>query len=255
MDWFINLNPILQSLCMTLFTWGMTLLGSSIVFFFKNVNKTLMNIMLGIASGIMLAASYFSLLSPALDMTISLNMSWVMILLGFIAGSLLIFISDNIYSNDMDNKKRNMMLISSITLHNIPEGLVIGVAFGSLAYGLDGNTLLSCVALAIGIGLQNFPEGAAVSLPLRRDGYSRFKAFIYGQLSGVVEPIAGVLGCILVLKIRYMLPFALSLAAGAMIYVVIKELVPESQSNDKKDIISLATLFGFALMMIMDITL
>ena len=154
-----------------------------------------------------------------------------------------------------DGFRRSMMLIVSITLHNIPEGMAVGVAFGSLAYGLEGATLASAITLAIGIGLQNFPEGSAVSFPLRREGYSRFKSFMYGQLSGLVEPIAGVIGALLVLKIRYLLPLLLCFAAGCMIYVVIEELVPESQTNEKKDLMALFTIIGFEVMMIMDIAL
>ena len=143
----------------------------------------------------------------------------------------------------------------SITLHNIPEGLVVGVAFGSLAYSLEGSTLASALTLALGIGLQNFPEGSAVSLPLRREGLSRKKAFFFGQLSGVVEPIAAIIGAILVLKIQVLLPFLLAFAAGAMIYVVVEELIPESQSNKKKDLMALFTLIGFSIMMILDVAL
>ena len=147
------------------------------------------------------------------------------------------------------------MLIVSITLHNIPEGLAVGVAFGSLYYGIDGATLSSAYMLALGIGLQNFPEGMAVSLPLRREGLSRKKAFFYGQLSGIVEPISGVIGAILVIKVRFLLPYLLAFAAGAMIYVVVEELIPESQTNKRKDLMAFFTLIGFAIMMIMDIAL
>ena len=177
---------------------------------------------------------------------------------GFLSGGLLLFIGDK-FMNKMQNKssnlKRTLMLIVSITLHNIPEGLAVGVAFGSTLYGLDGATLMSAWTLAIGIGIQNFPEGTAVSVPLRREGFSRNKSFIYGMLSGVVEPISGVLGALLVLKVRIILPFLLAFAAGAMIYVVIQELIPESQTNENKEVISMCTLIGFTIMMLLDVLL
>jgi len=193
--------------------------------------------------------------------------SWMIALLGFMCGGLLLFIGDNIYKQYLlkhpkhrnepksESFKRCLMLIVSITLHNIPEGLAVGVAFGSLAYGLDGATTASSIALAIGIGLQNFPEGSAVSFPLRREGYTRTKSFFYGQLSGIVEPISGVIGALLVVNIRYLLPFLLAFAAGAMIYVVVQELIPESQTNKQKDLMAIFTLIGFAIMMIMDVAL
>lgn len=260
-DFFSNYSPILLALIATLFTYGVTVLGAALVFFFKKVNKNIMDAMLGFAAGVMIAASYFSLLSPASEMANNLNMNVTSTLLfGFISGGLLLYIGDKIFSyfdkNNKDNKfKRCLMLIVSITLHNIPEGLAVGVSFGSIVYGLDGANLNSAFLLALGIGLQNFPEGTAVSVPLRREGMSRGKSFFYGQLSAVVEPIAGVLGALLVLKIRLLLPFLLSFAAGAMIYVVIEELIPESQSNKKKDLMALFTILGFSIMMCLDIAL
>lgn len=260
---FKNLSPVWQTLIATLFTWGVTALGASIVFFFKKVNKTVMDAMLGFSAGVMIAASFFSLIEPALEMTKSLKMNGpVIISIGFLLGGTLLFIGDKIYNlvdkkkdGDKSSRKRCFMLISSITIHNIPEGLAVGVAFGSLAYNITGTTLLSAITIALGIGLQNFPEGSAVSLPLRREGYSRKKAFFYGQLSGIVEPISAVIGTILVLKIKTILPFLLAFAAGSMIYVVVEELIPESQTNPKKDLMAFFTLFGFVLMMILDITL
>ncbi len=260
-NWFINLNCILQALIATIFTWSITALGAAFVFFFKKINKSVMDSMLGFAAGVMLAASYWSLLSPAIDMSNSLNLiPWLVILIGFIGGGLLLFTGDKIFdhydkSNKNDKFKRVLMLIVSITLHNIPEGMAVGVAFGSLAYNLDGSTLTSACMLALGIGLQNFPEGSAVSVPLRREGFSRYKSFMYGQLSGIVEPISGVIGAILVLKIRFLLPYLLAFAAGAMIYVVVEELIPESQTNKKKSLMALFTLIGFAVMMVMDVAL
>lgn len=263
-DRFMSLNYVLQALVATIFTWGVTALGAALVFFFKKVNKSVMDAMLGFAAGVMIAASFWSLLSPAIEMAENLNMiSWLIVFLGFFTGGLLLFVGDKIFgvidkklkSKNTSKIKRSLMLISSITLHNIPEGLAVGVAFGSIAYNLNGATLSSACLLALGIGLQNFPEGTAVSVPLRREGFSRKKAFVYGQLSGIVEPIAGVVGALLVIKIRYLLPFLLAFAAGAMIYVVVEELIPESQTNEKKDLMALFTLIGFSVMMILDVAL
>lgn len=263
-----NISPINLALLATLFTWGVTILGAAVVFFFKKINKTVMDGMLGFAAGVMIAASFWSLLSPAIEKAQLLNMnSWIIAFLGFFSGGLLLFISDNIYKfyimknpkniNETKEKsfKRCLMLIFSITLHNIPEGLAVGVAFGSLSYDLNASTLASALAITLGIGLQNFPEGSAVSIPLRREGYTRKKAFFYGQMSGMVEPIAGVIGALLVIKVQLLLPFLLSFAAGAMIYVVVQELIPESQTNEQKDIMALFTIIGFSIMMILDVAL
>ncbi len=263
-DVFKQASPVMQALLATIFTWGVTALGAAVVFFFKKVNKTVMDALLGFAAGVMIAASFFSLISPAIEMAENLKMiPWLIVALGFLAGGVLLFIGDKLYDAvDKHKKKENsasvkrcLMLISSITIHNIPEGLAVGVAFGSLAYSLNGTTLAAAMTLALGIGLQNFPEGSAVSLPLRREGYSRSKSFFYGQLSGIVEPIAAVLGALLVLKVRSLLPFLLAFAAGAMIYVVVQELIPESQANKKKDLMAFFTLFGFTLMMVLDVAL
>ena len=261
-----NINPIILSLLATLFTFSITALGAALVYFFKKVNKTVMDAMLGFAAGVMIAASFWSLLSPSIEMSNSLHMNSALIAtIGFLSGGILLFIGDKIFNyldkrlitkeNSIKSFKRCMMLMFSITLHNIPEGLAVGVAFGSIVYGLNGASLESALLLALGIGLQNFPEGTAVSVPLRREGMSRTKAFIYGSLSGLVEPISGVLGALLVLKVQRLLPFFLSFAAGAMIYVVIEELVPESQTNKKKDLMAFFTLIGFAIMMILDVAL
>ncbi len=265
---FLELSPIIQALLATLFTWFITLLGASIVFFFKEVKKGIMDALLGFSAGVMIAASFWSLLNPAIEMANNMNMiSWLVVFLGFFSGGLLLFLGDKIYDliqrkmkkkaddSSSSKLKRCLMLVFSITLHNIPEGLVVGVAFGSLAYSLQGSTIASALTLALGIGLQNFPEGSAVSLPLRREGFSRKKAFFFGQLSGIVEPIAAVIGAVLVLKIQILLPFLLSFAAGAMIYVVVEELIPESQTNKKKDLMALFTLIGFSIMMILDVAL
>lgn len=263
-DYILALNPIWQALLATLFTWGVTAIGASLVYFFKQVNKNLMDGMLGFAAGVMIAASFFSLIAPAITMSESLNLiPWIVVFIGFFGGGLLLFIGDKIYdcyekknpSGKTSKMKRSIMLVSSITLHNIPEGMAVGVAFGSVIYGLDGATLAAAWTLALGIGLQNFPEGTAVSMPLRREGMSPRKAFFIGQLSGIVEPIAGIIGAILVMKVRILLPFLLAFAAGAMIYVVVEELIPESQTNKKKDLMALFTLVGFSIMMILDIAL
>lgn len=260
-----TLNPILQATLATLFTWSVTAIGASLVYFFKRINKNLMDGMLGFAGGVMIAASFFSLIAPAITMAENLKLiSWLVVFIGFFGGGLLLFIGDKIYDvyekkHSKDKKKisfkRCFMLISSITLHNIPEGMAVGVAFGSVIYGLDGATIAAAWTLALGIGLQNFPEGTAVSMPLRREGMSRNKAFFLGQLSGIVEPISGIIGAILVIKVRILLPFLLAFAAGAMIYVVVEELIPESQTNKKKDVMALFTLIGFSVMMILDVAL
>ncbi|MEG2174910.1 MAG: ZIP family metal transporter [Oscillospiraceae bacterium] len=263
LDWLMGLPYPFQALIATVFTWSITALGAGLVFFFRKVHQNVMDAMLGFAGGVMIAASFWSLLSPAIEMAEKLYMiPWLVAFGGFFGGGLLLFGGDRMFAHlnrsnphDKSSFKRCMMLISSITLHNIPEGLAVGVAFGSLAYGLDGATRASACMLALGIGLQNFPEGTAVSVPLRREGFSRKKAFMLGQLSGIVEPISGVLGALLVLKMRLLLPFLLAFAAGAMIYVVVEELIPESQTNENKDWMALFTLVGFSVMMIMDIAL
>ncbi len=263
----INLNPIIQAFIAGLFTYSITALGASLVYFFKNINKNLMDGMLGFAAGVMISASFFSLINPAITMSENLNlMPWIIVTIGFISGGLLLFIGDKIYDiyenehpikkhNKKESLKRSLMLMLSITLHNIPEGMAIGVAFGSVIYGIEGASIIAAWTLALGIGLQNFPEGTAISMPLRREGFTRNKAFFLGQLSGIVEPISSVIAAILVIKIRTLLPFLLSFAAGAMIYVVVEELIPESQTNKKKDVMALFTLIGFSVMMILDIAL
>lgn len=250
---FSLLSPALQALLATLFTWGMTALGASLVFFFKKTNKKLMSALLGLSAGVMTAASFWSLLLPAAEMCAELGFSAQTVLIsGFLSGGALLFFGDAIFLRRKTEsaKKRSAMLIFSITLHNIPEGLCIGVAFGALGYSLPGASLGAACLLALGIGLQNFPEGAAVSLPLRREGETRPRAFLWGQISGIAEPIAAVLGALLVLYVRAVLPFSLSLAAGAMIYVVAAELLPEG--GEEKDVSAIAMISGFALMMFMD---
>lgn len=262
-NWFLNSNHIIQALMAGLFTFSITAFGASFVFLFKKINKSIMDAMLGFSAGVMIAASFWSLLSPSIEMANSLNMiAWLVALIGFLFGGILLFIGDKIFDKISEKKKiintkfkRCLMLMFSITLHNIPEGLAVGVAFGSIAYGLDGASTSTACLLALGIGLQNFPEGTAVSVPLRREGFSRTKSFIYGSLSALVEPISSIIGAILVIKVRFLLPFLLAFAAGAMIYVVVEELIPESQTNKKKDLMALFTLIGFSIMMILDVGL
>ena len=258
LNYFAAMPHTVQALIATLFTWGVTALGAAAVFLFKRMNKTALDAMLGFSAGVMTAASFFSLLSPAMELAGELDMNAPFtVLAGFLGGGALLSAGDALWSR-LDGRgggRRSGMLVSSITLHNIPEGLSVGVAFGSLAYGIPGATLGAALLLALGIGLQNFPEGLAVSLPLRREGASRARAFFIGQLSGAVEPIAGVAGALLVLGVQRLLPYMLSFAAGAMIYVVVAELVPESQANGRGSAMSAATLAGFAVMMTLDIGL
>mgnify|MGYP001130657704 CR=1 FL=1 len=268
MEWLLKYNPILLALFATLFTWALTALGSAMVFFFKEIKHKLLNSMLGFAAGVMIAASFWSLLSPAIQMTEEQGgIPWVPAVTGFLAGGAFLLLIDSILPHlHLGRKrseaegiktswKRSILLVLAITLHNIPEGLAVGVAFGALASNPDAGALAGAIALALGIGLQNFPEGAAVSVPLRREGFSRWKAFNYGQLSGAVEPIAAVLGAYLVLLMKPMLPYALSFAAGAMIFVVVEELIPESQSGNETDYSTIGAMLGFATMMLLDVAL
>lgn len=264
MEWFENLNPVLQTLIATTFTWGVTALGALLVCFFKEMNKKILDTILGFSAGVMIAASFWSLISPALDLSYELGyIEWFLPAIGFIAGGLFVLLSDRLLDKALKNKKglrsadslkRSILLISAITIHNIPEGMAIGVAFGGIASGVPGMTLIGAVMLALGIGIQNFPEGAAVSLPLRSEGYSRFKSFMLGQASALVEPIAAVVGAILVIYIRSMLPFLLAFAAGAMIVVVARELLPESVKGHK-NLSTVGLIVGFVLMMILDVAL
>lgn len=264
MVWFENLNVIIQTLIATIFTWGVTALGALIVCFFKEVNKKVLDTILGFSAGIMIAASFWSLLTPSLDLSEKLGyIKWLFPALGFILGGLFVLISDRFLDKALKNKKklkqkdslkRSILLISAITIHNIPEGMAIGVAFGGIANGVEGMTIVGALMLALGIGIQNFPEGAAVSLPLRREGYSRLKSFMIGQASALVEPIAAIIGVILIIYIRSILPFLLSFAAGAMIVVVARELLPES-IKENKNLSTLGLIGGFILMMILDVAL
>lgn len=264
----LEYNPIYLALGATLFTWFVTALGSSMVFFFKRINNKVLNSMLGFAAGVMIAASFWSLLQPAIQMAEEAgNVKWVPAVVGFLSGGAFLLLMDKILPHlhlglSVDKAEgiktswqRSVLLVLAITLHNIPEGLAVGVAFGALAHNPDMGVLAGAIALTIGIGLQNFPEGAAVSIPLRREGFSRLKSFNYGQLSGIVEPIAGVLGAYLVLTVTPLLPYALSFAAGAMIFVVVEELIPESQRGNETDYSTVGAMIGFATMMLLDVAL
>lgn len=258
-NYFYGLNPVIQSLIAGLFTFLITAFGSASVFLLKKFNKNLLDVFLSISAGVMIAASFFSLINPAIDMAENLRLIPVIVLtIGILSGTLLLYIGDKFFQNRINiskNKKRISMLIFSITLHNIPEGMAIGVAFGSVVYGLNGATVSAAIALAIGIGIQNFPEGSAISLPLVGSGESKIKSFIIGSLSAIVEPISALIGAILVLKVSIILPYLLAFAAGAMLYVVIEEIIPESQNTEKKDLMAFITIIGFTIMMILDITL
>lgn len=271
LDWLSQFSPVMQAFIATIFTWLVTALGASLVFFFKKINQNSLNAMLGFAAGVMTAASFWSLLAPGLEMAEELGQTpWLTAAIGFLGGGLFLLLVDKLLphlhpgmkTQDAEgiktNWQRSVLLVLAITLHNIPEGLAVGVAFGAVAYGLPSASLAGAVALAIGIGLQNFPEGAAVSIPLRREGLSRKKAFLYGQASGIVEPISGVLGALAVISMRPILPYALAFAAGAMMYVVVEELIPEGQKKEKgvhSDITTIGYMLGFAVMMILDVAL
>lgn len=267
-DTLQTLPPILQALLATLFTWGVTALGAAAVFTTREVSRKLLDVMLGFAGGVMIAASYWSLLAPAIDMAEGgLLPAWFPAVTGFLMGAVFLRGIDmilphlhiNFRRDEAEGVKttwhRSVLLVLAITLHNIPEGLAVGVAFGAAALGVPSATVAGAVALAIGIGLQNFPEGIAVAVPLRREGMSRLKSFWYGQLSAAVEPIAGVIGAATVVLMRPLLPYALSFAAGAMIFVVVEEVIPESQRGGNTDLATMGVMVGFAVMMLLDVAL
>ncbi|MBN2463983.1 MAG: ZIP family metal transporter [Dehalococcoidia bacterium] len=261
-----NLHPIVQALLATCFTWVMTALGAAVVFTAKDISRRVLDAMLGFAAGVMIAASYWSLLAPAIEMSEGKDIpAWLPAVAGFLLGGIFLRLMDRLLphlhigfpTEEAEGVKtswrRSTLLVLAITMHNIPEGLAVGVAFGALAAGLPAASLGAAVALAIGIGIQNFPEGLAVSMPLRREGMSRLKSFWYGQLSGIVEPIAGVIGAAAVIIAQPMLPYALSFAAGAMIFVVIEELIPEAQRGGNTDLATMGGMVGFAVMMLLDV--
>lgn len=267
--WFYEMHPVMQALSGGLFTWFMTALGASLVLFTKKINIPLLDGMMGFAAGVMIAASVWSLIIPSIDMAETLGyIKWLPAVIGFLAGGIFLRICDHYIphlhiglprdeAEGMSTSwKRATLLVLAITLHNIPEGLAVGVLFGAAAAGIDPSgtaTVAAAIALAIGIGIQNFPEGLAVSMPLRREGVSRIKSFNYGQISGIVEPVSAVIGAAAVIMIQPVLPFALAFAAGAMIYVVIEELIPASQLHGNTDLATLGVMVGFSVMMVLDV--
>jgi ZIP family zinc transporter len=268
-DFIQQFSPVTQALIATLFTWSVTAAGAALVFTSNAVNQKVMDSMLGFAAGVMIAASYWSLLAPGIEMAAQLGHTpWLTAVIGFMGGGIFMRLTDKVLPhlhpglamNQSEGIRtswqRSTLLVLAITLHNIPEGLAVGVAFGAVAANLPSATIGGAVALAIGIGIQNFPEGTAVSMPLRREGMSKGKSFFMGQASGLVEPIAGVLGALFVMKMQNILPYALCFAAGAMIFVVVEELIPESQRNEANiDTVTLSTMAGFSVMMVLDVAL
>jgi ZIP family zinc transporter len=264
-----EIGPVWSALAATTFTWLVTAAGASLVFFFKTIDRKVLDVMLGFTGGVMVAASFWSLLNPAIEMSERLYPSapWMPAAVGFLMGSMFIFFLDkfmpHLHLNFGENEtegmktqwKKTTLLILAITLHNIPEGLAVGVLFGAAANGMPEASISAAIALAFGIGIQNFPEGLAVSVPLRRQGMSRIKSFWYGQLSAIVEPIAGVIGAIAVIYMQPILPFALAFAAGAMIYVVVEEVIPETQRDKYTDLAVLGFIAGFVVMMVLDVAL
>jgi len=266
--YFESINPILAAFYATLFTWGLTAAGAALVFFFKNPNRAVMDSMLGFTGGVMVAASFWSLLAPGIEM--SPGEGFVKVIpaaVGFFLGALFLFGLDKVLPHLHLNFKeseaegikspwhKTTLLTLAITLHNIPEGLAVGVLFGGVAAGFDGATISGAVALALGIGLQNFPEGFAVAMPLKRQGFSRGKSFMYGQASAIVEPIAAVIGAWAVITFQPILPYALAFAAGAMIFVVVEEVIPETQQDKHSDVAVMGFIGGFIVMMTLDVGL
>ncbi len=268
-EYFKELNPVLAALYATLFTWLLTAAGAALVFLFKSMHRGVLDAMLGFTGGVMVAASFWSLLNPSIEMSETMYPSapWMPAAVGFLLGALFLFgldkVMPHLHINFREDEKEGVktqwhkttLLVLAITLHNIPEGLAVGVLFGAASLGMDGATVAGAVALAIGIGIQNFPEGFAVAMPLRRQGVSRRKSFWYGQLSAIVEPVFGVLGAVAVMYMQPILPFALAFAAGAMIYVVVEEVVPETQRDKFTDVAVLGFIGGFLVMMILDVSL
>ena len=265
-NFFESIDPILAAFLATTFTWGLTAFGASFVFFFKTMNRVVLDGMLGFTGGVMVAASFWSLLAPAIEM--SEGDGFIKVIpaaVGFLLGAIFIFGLDKVMPHMHINLKetegikspwqRTTLLVLAITLHNIPEGLAVGVLFGGVAAGIPEASIAGAVTLAIGIGIQNFPEGIAVSMPLRRMGMSRTKSFMYGQSSAIVEPIFGVIGAVAVTFFTPILPYALAFAAGAMIFVVVEEVIPETQQDKNTDIATLGFIAGFIVMMSLDVAL
>ncbi len=269
MNWLSELDPVLQALLGTAFTWGLTAAGAALVFLRRDFSQRLLDAMLGFAAGVMIAASYWSLLAPAIELAEeSADVpAWMPAVVGFLCGGIFLRLVDRFLPHlhlglpitEAEGPKtqlqRSILLVLAITIHNIPEGLAIGVAFGAAAAGAPAASLGAAIALAIGIGIQNFPEGTAVSMPLRREGLSRWRSFWYGQISGAVEPAAAVVGAAAVVHVAALLPYALAFAAGAMIFVVVEELIPESQRGHHSDLATMAAIVGFAVMMTLDVAL
>jgi zinc transporter, ZIP family len=268
-QYFIGIGPVYSALLATCFTWFLTAAGAALVFFFKKPHRAALDGMLGFTGGVMVAASFWSLLNPAIEMSerIYPSVPWMPAAVGFFLGAMFLFVLDkylphlhlNFPSSETEGMKTQWhsttLLVLAITLHNIPEGLAVGVLFGAAAIGIDEATISGAIALAMGIGIQNFPEGFAVAVPLRRMGVGRLKSFWFGQLSAVVEPIAGVIGAFAVIHMQPILPFALAFAAGAMIYVVVEEVIPETQRDKYTDVAVLGFIGGFLVMMILDVAL
>lgn len=273
MDWLRSQPVLMQAFLAGLFTWGCTILGSAIVFFFKYISRKLLDIMMGFAAGVMIAASFWSLLAPSIEYAQSSygKLSWFPAAIGFLAGGFFLRLIDAVVphlhlSKDISEAEsvpehsqkklsKTALLFLAITIHNFPEGLAVGVAFGALSANPSLEAFVGAVGLALGIGLQNVPEGAALSIPIRTDGKSRLKAFYWGSMSAIVEPIGAVLGAVAVMAMTAILPYALSFAAGAMIFVVVEELIPDSQTNGNTDVATLGLMVGFVLMMILDVAL
>lgn len=266
LEFFWNFHPVIQALLATCFTWGMTALGAAAVFINRNMSRRLLDGMLGFSGGIMIAASYWSLLAPAIEMSGGNDIpAWFPAAAGFLLGGIslrsiegmLPHLHPGFQIEEAEGVRttwrRSTLLVLAITLHNIPEGLAVGVTFGAAASGFPSATIPAAIALAIGIGIQNFPEGLAVSLPLRREGMNSLKSFWYGQLSGIVEPISGVIGAAAVILAHSILPYALGFAAGAMVFVVVEEIIPESQRGGNTDLATMGAMVGFAIMMILDV--
>jgi ZIP family zinc transporter len=268
-SYFKSIDPVFAAFLATTFTWLVTAAGAALVFFFKKMHRGLLDGMLGFTGGVMVAASFWSLLMPSIEMSERFypSMPWMPAAVGFLIGALFLFFLDksmpHLHINFGDHESEGVktqlhkttLLVLAITLHNIPEGLAVGVLFGAAAHGVEGATIAGAITLAIGIGIQNFPEGFAVAMPLRRAGASRFKSFWYGQLSAIVEPIAGVVGAVAVIYMEPILPFALAFAAGAMIFVVVEEVIPETQRDKYTDVAVLGFIGGFLVMMILDVAL
>lgn len=267
-DYFLEMSPITQAFLATCFTWFVTAAGAATVFMVRELNQKILDTMLGFAAGVMIAASFWSLLAPAIEMSEGRGLPiWLPAVIGFMVGGICLRIVDRLLphvhrflpveqAEGIKTKwHRSTLLVLAITLHNFPEGLAVGVAFGAIAYGIPSATLAGAITLAVGIGLQNFPEGMAVSMPLRREGMSRLRSFWYGQLSGSVEPIAGILGATIVLTSQALLPYALSFAAGAMIFVTVEQLIPESHRHGNTDYATMGVMTGFTVMMFLDVAL